>query len=87
MDLVQMVRTYWFGHELPDAIIQSALGYQIGATTISGTNPFIPHRSPLSENGSSIKIDLVFCVAHRSNGSTSLIAVSIRSIARLARRN
>jgi hypothetical protein len=56
MDLVRMVRTDWFGHEHPDAIIQSALGYQIGATTISGTNPFIPHRSHFRRTAAASKL-------------------------------
>jgi hypothetical protein len=33
----------WFGHELADAILQSALGYHIRLPTISRPDAFIPN--------------------------------------------
>jgi hypothetical protein len=41
-DLVEVMLTGWFGHELPDAIPQSALGYQIRVPTISRPDALIP---------------------------------------------
>jgi hypothetical protein len=42
VDLVEVMLTGWFGHELLDAIRQSALGYQIRVPTISRPDALIP---------------------------------------------
>jgi hypothetical protein len=65
MYFVKMMLTGRFGYELPNAIIQSALGYQIRVPTISGADALISDGRPFSENGRRIKIDLNFGVAHR----------------------
>ena len=42
MYLIQVLLTGWFGHELADAILQSALGDHIRLPTIGRPEAFIP---------------------------------------------
>jgi hypothetical protein len=64
MYFVQMMLTGRFGYELPNAIIQSALGYQIRVPTLAGANPLIPQGRPFSQDRRSIKVNLDLGVAH-----------------------
>jgi hypothetical protein len=41
MYLIEVTLAYRLGHELPNAIVQSAANYRIGTTTVDDTNPLI----------------------------------------------
>ena len=57
MYFIQVMLTCRLRHELPDAIVQSAVNYQIRA--IGGASAFIPDRRPFSKSCRSVKIDVI----------------------------
>ena len=60
MYFIQVMLTCRLRHELPDAIVQSAVNYQIRA--IGGASAFIPDRRPFSKSCRSIEIDVIVVV-------------------------
>jgi hypothetical protein len=60
MYFIQVMLTCRLRHELPDAIIQSAVNYQIRA--VGGASAFIPDRRPFSKSRRSVEIDVIVVV-------------------------
>jgi hypothetical protein len=60
MNLVQMMLTHRLRHELPYAIVQSAVNYQIRA--VGGAGPLILNRRPFSKSCRRIKVDVILVV-------------------------
>jgi hypothetical protein len=62
--LIQVMLTGWLRHKLPDAVVQTAFGYLIRASTFRNANSLILDRRPFAKNSKSIKIDLDVGVTH-----------------------
>src|SRR5712692_9198218 len=60
MYFIQVMLTCRLRHELPDAIVQSAVNYQIRA--VGGASALILDRRPFSKSCRSIKIDVIVVV-------------------------
>jgi hypothetical protein len=73
-----MTLAFRLRHELPDAIVQSAVNYWIReSTTIGGANALIFDGRPFSQNGRSIKIDLNVSLSHRDRHLVLAAALAI----------
>ena len=68
MNLVQVPRGSWLGHELPEALAQRALAHQIRASGLGAS--LVVERGPFSQASRRIEVDVVvgFVVdGHRSS--------------------
>ena len=80
MNLIQVMLIDRLPHELADALVQSALGYQIRASTILNADSLIADRWPFSENGRSIKLiwTLVSLISEPSSLSVAVFLLLAR---------
>src|SRR5580700_4596867 len=64
VDFIQMMLRFGLRHELPDALVESAVNDQVRTCAEGGANAFTVDRWPFSESCGSIEINFDLSVGH-----------------------